>query len=90
MTKQQQLDILIAAEPVADLVLKHNYLPNGYSNVVNQLNDLHKTVYGKGVLTYCSSCITDMFKRLYFHYKHQLIDELTPKENASRKTKKTK
>lgn len=87
MTKQQQLDILIAAEPVADLVLKHNYLPNGYSSVVNQLNDLHKTVYGKGVMLHCSSCITDMVKRLYNHTKPQLINELTIIQDANGKTK---
>ena len=88
--KQSQLDKLIAAQPVADLVLQHNYLPQGNSHIVSSLNELHKTVYGRGVMLHCSSCVTDMFKRLYFHYKHQLIDELTPKENAKGKTKKVK
>lgn len=90
MDKQKHLDSLIAAQPVADLVLKHNYLPQGNSQIVSSLNEIHRQVYGKGVMLHCNSCITDMFKRLYFHYKNELIAELTPKENAKGKTKKVK
>ena len=90
MDKQTILDKLLAAEPVADLVLKHNYLPQGNSHVINELNEIHRQLFNKGVMLHCSSCITDMMKRLYIHVKPQLINELTPKENGKGKTKKIK
>ena len=90
MDKQTTLDKLIAAQPTADLVLNHGYLPQGSSMVVNTLNDIHKSTYGVGVQLYCSNCVVEMFKRLYNHLKPQLIEELTTKENGSRTTKKLK
>lgn len=87
MDKQTILDHLIAAQPTADLVLIHNYLPQGSSHVVGQLNQIHKQLYGRSVMLHCSSCVVDMFKRLYNHTKPNLINELTIKENVIRKTK---
>lgn len=88
MDKQTILDKLIAAEPVAKLVLEHNYLPQGNSHVINELNEIHKKIFNKGVMLHCGSCISDMIKRLYIHVKPQLINELTPKEVEQPKTKK--
>ena len=90
MTNRDILDKLIAAQPTADLVLNHGYLPQGSSMVVNTLNDIHKSNYGVGVQLYCSNCVVEMFKRLYNHLKPQLIEELTPKKDVNRKTKKVK
>ena len=90
MDLQTKLDKLIAAQPVAELILKHNYLPSGNSHIIKSLNELHKEVYGKGVMLHCSSCITDMVKRLYNYTKPELIKQLTPKEDGKRKTKKVK
>ena len=90
MLKQVHLDKLIAAQPVADLVLQHNYLPQGNSHVVSSLNEIHKEVYGRGVMLHCPSCVIDMFKRLYFHYKNELIAELEPVQVGKRQTKKVK
>lgn len=89
MDKAITLDKLIAAQPTADLVLLHGYLPQGSSHVVQSLNEIHKTAYGHGEQLYCADCVVRMFKRLYNHLKPQLLAELTPKEEVKPKSKKS-
>jgi hypothetical protein len=81
------LDKLIAAKPLADLIIDHNYLPSGNYNVVVSLSEIYTYLYKGNVQLHCPSCVREMFIRLYHYYYVDAIKELKPKENGTRQTK---
>lgn len=87
MDQKDILDKLIAAKPLADLIIDHNYLPSGNYNVVVSLSEIYTYLYKGKVELHCPSCVREMFIRLYHYYYPDLIKELTPKEDATRKAK---
>lgn len=96
MDQKDILDKLIAAKPLADLIIEHNYLPSGNYNVVVSLSEIYTYLYKGKVQLHCPSCVREMFIRLYHYYYPDLIKELTPKEiqttnaNPKSKTKRNK
>lgn len=90
MDQKDILDKLIAAKPLADLIIDHNYLPSGNYNVVVSLSEIYTYLYKGNVQLHCPSCVREMFIRLYHYYYPDLIKEFKPIENAKRQTKKTK
>ena len=92
MDNQTILDRLIAAKPLAELVLEHDYLPSGNYNTVVQLSEIYKHLYKGNVQLHCGNCVKEMFVRLYKHYYPDAIKETEVKQmsNGERKTKKVK
>ena len=88
MDEKVILDKLIAAKPLAELILLHDYLPSGNYNVVADLANIYKHIYKGNIQLHCSSCVKEMFVRLYNFYYPEAIK--STETNANRKTKKAK
>ena len=97
MLSENEIDYISANLEAFDLVINHQYLPNGYSKVVDDLDKISIRLGNKKLQRGCASCIATLFKDLFKQYEIQMLArtniqiiaaEVLPKVEAKQKQKK--
>jgi hypothetical protein len=79
MLSEYEIDLIEKHLEQFDLVINHQYLPNGFSGLVGELDKLMIARGKKAIQKGCASCIAQLFKDIYKMYEDYKMSQTNVK-----------